>query len=85
LSLVLRNRINGLLLERLSRLDLAECHLVAGCLFQTVWNCLSGKRPDEHILDDRAAELPQRSAGGLLSQGAPLGRGVAETASRRLA
>jgi hypothetical protein len=51
LSLVRRNRINGLLLERLSGLDLRECHLVAGCLFQTVWNCLSGNRPDEHIVD----------------------------------
>lgn len=51
LAMVRRNRINDVLLERLPELDLPDCHLVAGCLFQTVWNCLSGKRPDEDIVD----------------------------------
>lgn len=51
LTLVRRNRTNALLLERLPELALPDCHLVAGCLFQTVWNCLSGKRPDADIAD----------------------------------
>jgi hypothetical protein len=51
LDLVLRNPINELILRRLPGLDLPDSWLVAGCLFQTVWNCLSGKRPDEDILD----------------------------------
>ncbi len=51
LALVRRNRSNALLLERLPDLSLPDCYLVAGCLFQTVWNCLSGKRPDEDIVD----------------------------------
>ena len=51
LELVLRNPTNERILRRLPDLDLPDCHLVAGCLFQTVWNCLSGKRPDEDILD----------------------------------
>jgi len=51
LSLVRLNRTNEQLLQRLPALGLRDCYLVAGCLFQTVWNCLSGKRPDEDIVD----------------------------------
>jgi uncharacterized protein len=51
LDLVLRNRANGVLLARLRQLDLPDCHLVAGCLSQTVWNCLSGMRPDTEVVD----------------------------------
>lgn len=46
-----QNPVNDRLIERLPQLDLPDCHLVGGCLFQTVWNCLSGNRPGEHILD----------------------------------
>jgi hypothetical protein len=51
LDLVLRNRAVAALLERLPGLDLPDCYLVAGCLYQTVWNCLSGRRTDAHIAD----------------------------------
>ena len=45
---VLKNLINK---ELLARLGLGECHLTAGCLFQTVWNELSGRAPDWGIKD----------------------------------
>ena len=51
LDLVCRNPVNSMLIERLPDLNVPDCHLVGGCLFQTVWNCLSGKRPDQDIVD----------------------------------
>jgi len=51
LALVRRNPANSLILERLPELHAPDAHLVAGCLFQTVWNCLCGKRPDADIVD----------------------------------
>jgi hypothetical protein len=51
LALVRRNRWNAALLERLPALNLPDCHLVSGCLFQTVWNGLSGKPLDADIVD----------------------------------
>jgi hypothetical protein len=51
LALVRRNAINARLIERLPELGAPDVHLVAGCLFQTVWNCLCGKRPEEDIVD----------------------------------
>lgn len=51
LALVRRNPVNSLLMERLPDLGVPDVHLVAGCLFQTVWNCLSGRRPEEQIVD----------------------------------
>ena len=50
-SAVRANRINAELLRRLPRLGLPDCWLVAGCLFQTVWNLKSGRQPEEQILD----------------------------------
>src|SRR5262245_30755347 len=50
-DLILRNPKNDLILERLGDLGLPDAYLVSGCLFQTVWNCLSGKAPDADILD----------------------------------
>ena len=38
-------------LERLPALDLPQCHVTAGCLFQTVWNLRSGRPADENIRD----------------------------------
>ncbi len=48
---VLTNRFNKMLLDRLSVLALPQCHLTAGCLFQTVWNQKSGHDPEWGIKD----------------------------------
>ena len=48
---VLRNRNNALILERWDALCLPDGWLVAGCLFQTVWNCIAGRAPDSGIKD----------------------------------
>jgi uncharacterized protein len=45
------NRINASLLDRLPTLGLPDCWLVAGCLFQTVWN-LKARRPTEEGIRD---------------------------------
>jgi hypothetical protein len=51
LATIRTNPINAALLERLPALDLPQCHLVAGCLYQTVWNHRSGFAPTAHIKD----------------------------------
>lgn len=43
LHAVRKNVVNAELLLRLRSLDLPECHLTAGCLFQTVWNQPCGR------------------------------------------
>lgn len=48
---VLRNRNNALILERWDALCLPDGWLVAGCLFQTVWNNIAGRAPDSGIKD----------------------------------
>jgi uncharacterized protein len=45
------NPINGLILQRLPQLELKQCYLTAGCLFQTVWNQRSGHPPQAMIKD----------------------------------
>jgi uncharacterized protein len=50
-ELVLSNDINQRILDRLDHLHAPDAWLVAGCLFQTVWNCLSDKPPGADILD----------------------------------
>lgn len=40
---VLANSVNAELLARLRSLDLPECYLTAGCLFQPIWNRRSGQ------------------------------------------
>jgi uncharacterized protein len=45
------NPINAALLDRLPALGLPDCWLVAGCLFQTIWNLQSGRPPEEGIRD----------------------------------
>ena len=37
------NPVNTALLDRLPALGLPQCHLVAGCLFQAVWNARAGQ------------------------------------------
>jgi hypothetical protein len=48
---VRRNWGVAALLGCLPDLGLPQCHLVAGCLFQTVWNLRSGRAPDSGIRD----------------------------------
>ncbi|HEY8578207.1 MAG TPA: nucleotidyltransferase family protein [Devosia sp.] len=48
---VLRNSFNRELLPRLAEIGLRQCHLTAGCLFQTVWNEMSGRAPEWGIKD----------------------------------
>ena len=47
----LHNRHNQAILQRLPSLALPDCWLVAGCLFQTVWNLKSGRPPEAGIKD----------------------------------
>lgn len=48
---VLSNRNNAAILDRWSRLPVAGGWLVAGCLFQTVWNLRSDLVPEASIKD----------------------------------
>jgi uncharacterized protein len=48
---VLKNAVNRAILARWERLDLPGAWLVAGCLFQTVWNVLDGRPPESGIKD----------------------------------
>ncbi len=50
-EIALSNAHNRLLLDGLAELSLPQCHLTAGCLFQTVWNVLSARPPSENIKD----------------------------------
>ena len=47
----LANPANRAILERLPALGLPDAWLVAGCLFQTVWNLRGGRPPGEGIRD----------------------------------
>ena len=47
----LQNPHNAALLERLPFLGLPDAWLVAGCVFQTVWNLRSGLSPTAYIKD----------------------------------
>ncbi len=51
LQLVFGNPFNATLLQRLAGLGLPDSCLVSGCLFQTVWNALSGLPPTHGIAD----------------------------------
>lgn len=51
LALTRSNRNNVALLARLRMLSLPQCHLTAGCLFQTVWNLQSGRGADADVKD----------------------------------
>jgi uncharacterized protein len=50
-EIALSNPHNRQLLDGLAELSLPQCHLTAGCLFQTVWNVLSSRPPAENIKD----------------------------------
>ena len=49
--LVRQNPVNCILMDRLPQLELKDAWLVAGSLFQTVWNLQSGRPPTEGIKD----------------------------------
>lgn len=51
LDRALANPVNRVILERLPALGLADCWLVAGALFQTVWNLQSGRPETADIRD----------------------------------
>ena len=46
-----RNSTLTEVLARATRLDLPGWYLVAGCLYQTVWNVVTGQPPEAGILD----------------------------------
>jgi uncharacterized protein len=48
---ILENRHNRAILERWQALDLPDAWVVAGCLFQTVWNLRAGLHPEWGIED----------------------------------
>jgi hypothetical protein len=50
-SHVLANRHNRAILERWDRLNLPDAWLVAGCLFQTIWNLRCGRPAEAGIKD----------------------------------
>jgi hypothetical protein len=51
INAVLQNRVHQVILERLPGLGLTDAWLVAGSLFQTVCNVLTGRAPDYGIKD----------------------------------
>jgi hypothetical protein len=46
-----RNDATRAILSRWHSLDLPDCWLVAGCLFQTIWNLQAGRSPGADIKD----------------------------------
>ena len=46
-----RNQVLAVVLSRAAVLDLPDWYLVAGCLYQTVWNVVTGQPPEAGILD----------------------------------
>lgn len=48
---VASNAVNRAILSRWNRLELPGAWLVAGCLFQTVWNIQAGREPESGIKD----------------------------------
>lgn len=48
---ILRNGHNRAILDRWSALALPDGWLVAGCLFQTVWNLRAGRAPEADVKD----------------------------------
>ncbi|MDU9390536.1 nucleotidyltransferase family protein [Pseudomonas sp. zfem002] len=50
-AMALKNPVNVELLRVLVELDLPQCMLTAGCLFQALWNLRSGREPDWGVKD----------------------------------
>jgi hypothetical protein len=51
LDAALANPVNVEILRRLPELGVAQAYLVAGCLYQAVWNRVSGSAPGAHVKD----------------------------------
>lgn len=51
IHIALGNPINRAILERLPQLDVADCWLVSGAMFQTAWNAKTGRPPAHGIKD----------------------------------
>lgn len=51
LKKIQQNTYNKIVLERLPELDLPQAYLVAGCLFQTIWNLNAARPVTENIND----------------------------------
>jgi hypothetical protein len=51
LALALANPVNATILSRLPALGAPQAHLVAGCLFQAVWNAAAGQQPGWGVKD----------------------------------
>jgi hypothetical protein len=51
ISLVLSNKWNGIVLDRMEQLGLSDWWLTAGCIAQSVWNRLYDRAADHGILD----------------------------------
>lgn len=51
LATIRLNRANAAILKRLPELGAPQAHLVAGALFQTVWNVRGGQAPEAGIRD----------------------------------
>jgi uncharacterized protein len=47
----LENPANVALLQRLPALEIPQCYLVAGCLFQATWNATSGREASADVSD----------------------------------
>ncbi|OYQ36440.1 hypothetical protein CHU95_04205 [Niveispirillum lacus] len=50
-ALALTNPINAAILDRLPALGLEQAYLVAGCLYQAVWNARDGRAPGWGVKD----------------------------------
>lgn len=51
IDLALANPVNRVLTERLADMGLPDCWLASGCVFQSVWNVLTGRDPQHGIAD----------------------------------
>ncbi len=51
IDLALANPINRVILDRLPQLGAPDAWLVAGCLYQAIWNAVAGRPADENVKD----------------------------------
>ena len=51
LAALLTNPVAGTILQRMPELGLANWYLAAGGVFQTIWNVVTGRDPQEGIKD----------------------------------
>jgi len=61
LELVLSNPVNRAVLDRAPGLGVADWWLTAGAVFQTVWNCLDGRDPQQASWTNEKTSVNTRS------------------------